>query len=203
MPAISVTIDGKELATVALSDATLLSVHVNALRWNEELATVYMDGGDYTGQNASPYRIWIDELPLAPGQIVGISFVADAKTTAAGKTIAELFPDEPTSAQTDFTPTAVDLEEVSSRPILRDGYAFKLKTSEGTEHAGRTDPGEYGISLRATWASLHRPASVRFSVTSNHLDQLRTRSPAREHIKGELGIGQSLQFELGLASASD
>lgn len=196
MPALSVSVDGKELATVANSDVTMLNASLSGQRWDHEPAILRMDGGNYDAQDSQPYRIWINEVPIAPGQLVTVSCVAERPTSHAGKTIAQLFPEEPPCEQTDFTPTTAMLEELRSRPMLRDGYVFKLTTSHGVEYSGHTQPGEYGFTLRVMWTSLHRPECARFSVSTNTVEQMQSRTPGREHVKGELFLGQSLRFQV-------
>lgn len=196
MPALSVSVDGGELATVAINDVTMLNAGLAGQRWDQELASLRMDGGNYDAQDSQPYRIWINEVPITAGQVITVSSVADMPTRHAGKTIAELLPDEPPCEQTDFTPTSAMFEELSRRPMLRDGYGFKLTTSQGIEYSGHTEAGEYGFVLRVMWTSLHRPECARFSVSTNTVEQMRTRTPAREHVKGELFLGQSLRFQV-------
>ena len=196
MTALSVSVDGKELVTVAISDVTMLCVGLVGQRWEDALATLDMNGGDYAGTDSEPYRTWINRIRLEPGQVVTVACVADTPTSHAGKTFAELFPDEPRCERTDFTPTAAEFDEMNSRPMLRDGYAFKLTTSQGIEYSAQTEAGEYGFALRIMWTSLHRPECARFSVSTNTVEQMQTRTPAREHVKGELFLGQSLRFEV-------
>lgn len=117
-------------------------------------------------------------------------------------TTAELFPGEPPCEQTDFTLTAAMFDELNRRPMLRDGYAFKLTTSRGVEYSGHTEADEYGFTLRVMWTSLYRPECAHFSVSTNTLEQLQARTPARERVKGELFLGQSLRFQVWPSTVS-
>lgn len=94
------------------------------------------------------------------------------------------------------------IEELNSRPMLRDGYAFRLTTSQGVEYSGHSEPGEYGFTFRVMWTSLYRPQCARFSVSTNSVEQMQTRTPAREHVKGELFLGQSSRFQVWPSTAS-
>jgi hypothetical protein len=194
MPALSVSVDGEELATVATDGLSMIAIHLSGSRWDEDVATLDMSGGDYRGESESPHRIWI-ERPLHDGQVVKVSCVANAPTNPPGKTIAELYPDEPACTQTDFTPTAAMLEEISRRPLLRGGYTFRLSSSTGMEYTGHTRDDEYGFSFSVMWNAQYRPECARFSVRSITVEQLRKRSPARDHVRGDLGLGQSLRFQ--------
>ena len=196
MPALSVSVDGEHLATVAISGLTMLNIHLYGQRWEEELAILDMHGGNYAGDDKSTYLTWINCRALQAGQIVTVTCVADAQTNSRGRTIDELYPDQPPSEQTDFTPTAAMFEEIGRRPMLRDGYAFKLSTSRGVEYSGRTEADEYGFTLRVLWNSRYRPECARFSVSTITLEQLRTRAPRRDHISGELFLSQSVRFQV-------
>lgn len=202
MPALSVSVDGNELATVAIGDVTMMNASLSGQRWDHDAATLRMDGGNYDTRDGQPYRIWINEVPIEAGQIVTVSCIADTPTSHAGKTIAELFPDEPPCEQTDFTPTPAMIEELRGRPMLRDGYAFTLTTSQGVEYSGHTELGEYGLTFRVMWTALHRPECARFSVSTNTVEQIQTRTPAREHLQGELFLGQSVHFQVWPSTVS-
>lgn len=195
MPAILVTVDGQHLATVATGGLNMLGFHLIGQRWDEQLADLTMNGGFYGSEQASPMLTWLDCVPLRAGQVIAVSCVADTASSHAGKTIDELHPDAAPCAQTDFTPTAAMFEEMGQRPMLRAGYAFKLAPSHGADYTGHTDADEYGFTLRVTWTALHRPDCARFSVSTNTVEQLRTRSPARKHVEGQLFIGQGFRFQ--------
>ncbi len=196
MPALSVSVDGEHLATVAVGGLTMLGVHLSGERWEDELATLDMAGGNYADMDKSSYLTWINLRPLQAGQVVTVSCVADLHTSPAGKTIDELYPDEPPCEQTDFTPTAAMFDQLSKRPMLRDGYAFKLRTSRGAEYSGQTQADEYGFVLRVLWNSRYRPECARFSVSTITLEQLRTRVPRRKHVEGDLFLYQSIRFQV-------
>lgn len=166
MPALSVSVDGNELATVAIGDVTMMNASLSGQRWDHDAATLRMDGGNYDTRDGQPYRIWINEVPIEAGQIVTVSCIADTPTSHAGKTIAELFPDEPPC-----------------------------------EH--HTELGEYGFTFRVMWTALHRPECARFSVSTNTVEQIQTRTRAREHLKGELFLGQSVHFQVWPSTVSD
>lgn len=202
MPALSVSVDGRELATVAIDNVTMLCVGLVGQRWEETFATLDMNGGDYAGTDSDPYRTWINRMPMEPSQVVTVSYIADTPSSHAGKTIAELFPDDPRCERNDFTPTAAEFDEMDSRPMLRDCYAFKLTTPQGVEYSGHTEAGEYGFALRVMWTSMSHPECARFSVSTNTVAQLRARTPARQHIKGELFLGQSVRFQVWPITAS-
>lgn len=66
---------------MAISDATMLAVHLNGQRWEHQLATLDMDGGNYAVKDSPPYRTWLNLVPIERGQVVTVSCVADVRTT--------------------------------------------------------------------------------------------------------------------------
>jgi hypothetical protein len=201
MPALAVSVDGEELATVATAGISMMRLGVHASRWGTDAAILDMSGGNY-GDGASRHLTWIDLRPLKPGQVLKVACVADEQTNPAGKTFAELYPHEPPSTRTDFTPTEAMFEELRARPLLYDGYTFRLATSAGMEYTGHTREDEYGFSLSVLWTALNRPECARFSLRSNTLEQLRTRAPARDHVRGDLWLGQSLRFQFAPSASA-
>lgn len=57
MPALSVSVDGEHLATVATSDVTMVGFRLHGSRWDEQFAILDLDGGNYAGTKAAPYRV--------------------------------------------------------------------------------------------------------------------------------------------------
>lgn len=202
MPALFVSVDGQHVATVAADDNTMISLHVYGNRSHEQFAVLDMHGGRYGEGQSQCHLIWIDEWQLKPGQVVVVACVADAPTSDKGKTIDELYPDEPQAGKVDFTMTDSTFDALSARPLLRDGYAFTLAPSAGTEVSGRTEGDEVSFAMRVMWTAQHRPDSARYSLGTTTLANVRARSPARSHALGWLEIGDSLRFEVSaLASA--
>jgi hypothetical protein len=194
MPALSVSVDGEALATVATAGISMIGIRLDASRWGTEAATLDMSGGNYR-DGTSRYLTWIDHRSLAAGQVLRVDCVADAQTSPAGKTFEEMYPDAAPGTQTDFTPTEAMFDEIRTRPLLRSGYTFRLATSAGMDYTGHTREDEYGFALSVLWTALYRPECVRFSLRSITFEQLRTRTPARDHVSGELWPGQSLRFQ--------
>lgn len=202
MPALSVSVDGQELATVNTSGLTMLAFHLFGNRSNAELALLDMNGGCYGAEKKS-HLIWISNRRLEAGQAVVVSLVADAPTSHAGKTIDQLFPDEAPCEKTDFTPSAAMFDELRKREMLRDGYAFSLASPAGPLYAGRTEGEEDQFGLNVVWTALHRPDSARFSLGTTTLENVRTRSPSRQHVHDWLRIGDSLRFEVWPSAAQE
>lgn len=195
MPALTVSIDGVTLATVSTDGYDVMSVRAGGTRVDENLATLDLSGGSYPESGDSTYLTWISDVPLQAGQVVTVAFLDAALTSRAGKTIEELFPDEPPSAQTDFKPTADMFAELRAMPTLRDKFSFRLVSSSGTNFAGETTPDEHGFGFTVLWNS-HHPERARASLHSYTLNNLESHGPMNDHVDEKLHYGDWVQFEL-------
>lgn len=195
MPALSVSIDGKTIATVSTDGYDLLSVRAGGTRIDEDFADLEVAGGSHPEGRESTYLIWVSALSLQPGQVVTVSLLESAPTSHAGKTIDELFPDKEPSAITDFKPTAEILADIRSRPKLRDKFSFRLRTSLGTTFVGETKPDEHGFGFTVNWNSFH-PERARVSLHSYTLENLEHKGPMNNHVDERLYAGDSVRFEL-------
>ena len=219
MPALCVSVDGQPVATVAFDDNTLITISLFGNRSHDEFAVLGMHGGCYGAGQPTRHLIWIAERRIEPGQVVEVAYVADAPTSHKGMTIDEAYPDEPATEvagtgvaqsdkagktdkteKSDFTITEAMFEALRARPLLRDGYAFELAPSAGAVVSGRTENDEISFGLNIMWAALHRPDSVRYSLGTNTLDNVHTRAPARAHAQSWLQTGNTLRFQVWVAT---
>ena len=195
MPALRVSIDGVTLATVSTDGYDVMSIRADGTQIDDGLATLDLSGGSYPEAGESTYLTWISEVPLQAGQVVTVTFLEAASSSHAGKTIEELFPDEPPSTQTDFKPTAEMFAELRTMPRLRDKFSFRLASSSGTNFAGETTPDEHGFGFTVLWNS-HNPERARASLHSYTLNNLEARGPMNYHVQEKLNYGDWVQFEV-------
>lgn len=195
MPALSVSIDGVTLATVSTDGYDVMSVRAGGTRIDDGPATLDLSGGSYPEVGASTYLTWISEVPLQTGQVVTVMFLEAASSSHTGKTIEELFPDEPPSTQTDFKPTAEMFAELRAMPALRDKFSFRLISSSGTNFAGETAPDEHGFGFTVLW-NPSNPERARVSLHSYTLNNLEAHGPMNNHVEEKLHYGGWVRFEL-------
>lgn len=196
MPALRLEIDGNPLACVATSDADFIDVSINANRVGPERATLSVHGGTYPEGQDSTFLIWLEDLALESNQTVTISFVESGETTSRGRTIEELFPDEP-EKRVD-SPVSIDTlcDELEREPRLFQTLPFKV-TLPGKVVQGQTDPSEYAYAFHVSWGS-HRPDSIRVSLHSYTIESIRKQQPVTEYrILERLGAGESVTFGIG------
>lgn len=195
MPALSISIDDVALATVSMDGYDVMSVHIGGTRVDETLATLDLSGGSYPDAAESTYLTWINQIPLLPGQVITVTFLDAAFTSHAGKTFEELFPDEPSSTQTEPKPRSDMFAEVRAMPKLRDRFSFRLVSSSGTNFTGETTQDEHGFGFHVLWNS-RSPDRARAAFHSYTLDQLKARGPMNYHFEDDLHYGDWVRFEM-------
>jgi hypothetical protein len=196
MPALRISIDGNEVATVCTDGYDVVNARVSGTRIDDEPATLGVSGTSQPENGESVYRTWVNELPLKPGQVVAVSLLESASTSHAGKTIEELFPEEDITEEADFTVTTEMFAELRAKPKLREKYSFLLKSSSGASFAGESKPDEHGFSFSVVWNSFH-PERARISLHSYTLDSLENRDTPLVHLFEERTSPESMvTFEL-------
>jgi hypothetical protein len=194
MPALSVALDGVIIATVCTDGYDVLSAGAHGTRIDDDPATLDLSGGSYPENGESTYLTWISEVPLNIGQVVTVSFIENATSSHAGKTIEELFPDEP-KTQPAFKPPEEMFAELRARPKLREQFTFRLVSSTGTNFIGEAAPGAHGFGFNVLWNSFH-PERARVSLHSYTLDSLEAHGPMNNHVEEQIQFGGSVQFEI-------
>jgi hypothetical protein len=195
MPSISVCLDDEELVCVRTDGYEVMSVSVSGTRVEDEFAELYMSGGSYPEQGESTHLIWLNSLPILPGQVVKVNVAEDGETSEAGKTIDELFPDEASSDPIDFKPTTEMFAELRARSSRRPGYRFEIQLSSGTNVLAETTPDEHGFGFSVLWNS-HRPERASVSLHSYTIDSMEHRTPMKYHVQEHLKPGQSASVKV-------
>jgi hypothetical protein len=136
---------------------------------------------------------WVHELPLLAGQRVVVEMREHGASSHAGKTAAELFPDEPPCGKTDFTLTDSMFEELARRPVFRDTLVFECQSVGGDRRTGRTVAQERSVSFNVLWNWLE-PESARVAVRSYSLDDLRGRHLGTRHMEERLRCGGAVSM---------
>jgi len=194
MPALDITLDGASIATVSTDAFNVMSVNVGGTLVDEEYPSLDVSGGSYPEDAASTYLSWVCHQVLQPGQRIKVTFLESAASSHAGKTIDELFPDEPPSAQTDFTPTDEMMCELRAKPKRREKFSFHLTSSNGKAFDAETQPDEHGFGFSVLWNS-YQPERARVSLHSYTLESLENRGPMNSHVREQLGYGDSVELQ--------
>jgi hypothetical protein len=196
MPAISVLLDGEPLVTVSTIGYDVVSVHVHGTRTDAEFATLDVSGGAYPATGEPMHLIWISSHELRPDQLIEVRFEEAGETSHRGKTIEELFPEEQAAEEpVDFKPTEAMFAELRGKPLLRNGYSFRLRGSIGEPFAGTTAPADHGFAFNLVWNS-HRPQRASHSLHAYTLDELEKRSPLRDFIREYIEVPYAIALQI-------
>jgi hypothetical protein len=195
MPAFSVAIDGKSIATVCMDEYNVIDVRVGGTQLDEDIARLELSGGSFPEQGKSTHLTWVNELPLRAGQVVTISFLEHAQTSHAGKTTEELFPDDASFKETSFKPYSEIISELRAKPKLHSTYSFRLESSTGTVFEGETKSDDFGFALSVLWDWLS-PARAKVSLHTYTLDSLEARGPVRDLLYERISFGDSIRFKV-------
>jgi hypothetical protein len=196
VPAISVSLNGQLLASVATDGYDVISVHVHGIRTDSEFATLDMSGGSYPEGQESTYLTWVNSTLLAPGDSVEVRFTESGQTSHPGKTIDELFPDEPgDSERKDFKATPEIFTELRAKPQLRGGYGFSLALPSGSLYEGRTNDAEHGFGFSVVWNS-HRPERANVSLHSYTIDSMEHQQPMRDHAREYIAPANTVRLQV-------
>lgn len=195
MPALDISVDGVKVVTVSTDGLDVLGVNIGGTQVDEELASLDVSGGAYPDGSAPTSLTWVACTPLHAGQQIDVTFLESGHSSQPGKTIEELFPDEPLTEQTDFTPTAEMFKELRAKPKRREKFIVRLISSSGASFLGETNPAEHGFGFSVLWNSFH-PRQARVSLHAYTLDSLETRSPLNNLFEEKIAYGGSVELHV-------
>ena len=194
MPGITVAVDGKRLATIDLADLQMMDVSVFGGLTHEEHAMLNASGvGQREGGSGG--LTWIDLQALQPGEVVTIAFNEGCDGADRGRTLAELYPDEPVCTKTDFAITADMAEELRSQPRHHERFRVQAQTSTGKRVRATSDAANTDFSFGLLW-NCYRPHEARVSLRTHCLDDVIARSGGTRHLDATLLVGESASFSL-------
>jgi hypothetical protein len=195
MPSISVSLDGKELACVQTEGYDIVSVCVSGTRIEDEFAEIYMSASSYPDAGESTYLIWLNSVPIQPGQVVEVNITEDGETSGTGQTLDELFPNEVSSDREEFKVTEEMFTELRTRAPNRPGYRLEANLSTGSAVSAQTAPDEHGFGFNVLWSS-HGPERASVSLHTYTIDNMALRTPMKYHLNEHLNPGQSASVKV-------
>lgn len=194
MPSISIELDGVRIATIGLAGLQVVDVSVHGALDRDPKAALNAAGGDYA-DGGRGYLVWVAERALRAGEIVRVTLHDAGGEGDAGRTIAELFPDEPPSARSDFTIGADLAAELRARPLLHDGFTVRAGTSAGLQVTAASDDRNTHVTFGILWDSF-RPDQARVRLATYCLDDVLARTAGTTHLQAMLAVGESASFVL-------
>lgn len=196
MPALSVSVDGALLATVNADDCEMLHIVVSTTALNDEIAALTVLGGVFPEDGQYSVLLWVNKQSVQPGQTVEVSLLATGITSHRGKTVKELFPDEPPPGQSDFQLTTEFFADIRSRyPTLRKKHAFRVVAANGVVSEHETAPDDIGSSFALRWNSVC-PEDASVTLHSYTADDLESDRPVNCYFEQEIHIGDLVRFQL-------
>jgi hypothetical protein len=197
MPAFRISVDDDVMATVNTEGYDMFTVHVNGNRSWECRARVHVAAGRYPAGAPSTYLIFLPDMQLLAGQRVTIALFEDGVTGPAGKTIDELYPDEPRLPEThDFSITDERIAEIAALPVWHDRFAFDYLSSDGTSIAVETPPEDDSFSLTLLWDSLGGADPARVALRSNNILNIQARKFGNVYVEQRLKVGGYVSLTL-------
>lgn len=195
MPALEIMVDGDTVVMVSTNNLSMLAATVSGMLIHEAIASLNVAGGNYSQSGSSTYLTWIADTPLQAGQRIRVLFHQDGQSSHAGKTIDELYPDEPPVAQTDFTPTAEMFQKLRAMPKVREKFVIDLNASSGASFHGETTVDEDSFALSILWDYMH-PERTRVSLHFHSLDNLEARGPLNYQFKDDMVYGGFIEIRI-------
>ena len=198
MAVMTIAVDGATVAAVDLAQLDMFAVHLYGDLTNADAATLSCHGGTYPDDGPSTFRIWAEQALLGRTPVVTVTLAdsAPAAQLTPGKTLAEMFPDEPPCERTDFTPTPAEEEELRKRPRVRDGFSWALRTSSGDNLAGRNGSDDDSFAFSVLWWH-DRPTQARVNASTTNVDNVIRREGGTKLYNGMLNVGESVTFRCG------
>lgn len=194
MPGLAVSINGNEVATVSTEGLNLLSVRVSGDLTSDDFATLDVSGGLYGEGGSSQHLIWVNLVPLIPGDEVAVSFLERATTSRAGKTIDELFPEKGQSMGP-WEPLEKVLDDLAKEPKVRQQFNFEVTPPTGDVVRAATMPEDHSFGFSVDWA-WKCPGRARVSLSSASLDNIVNRVGGTYHAEFKLELGQGVKLRV-------
>jgi hypothetical protein len=190
-----VTVDRVDAAVIDTSGREVISIRVGGTKIDDDYADLGVTGGTYGQEGPTDHRIWIDQMALKVGQVVGVEFVEHGIQTGTGKTMIELYPahsEAGTPRPLDRAGLAAELREMAP---VRPGYEIRFVRSDGSAATLFTTPDEHGFGFSVLWNSLS-PDRVSVSLHSYTLDSIVSEAPGRSTVREKMALGEAVRLEL-------
>lgn len=189
MAALRIEVDGVDLVTVNLDGMHLLHVSVDSSLHQEASARLEIHGGTY-GEGVDGHRIWVSDKLLVLGQSVKVSFIECDGPFDQGQAMREMFPEEESSEEFDFTMTDARAAELRARPQLRNSFSMTIEKGSGPGCSVDSDPENDQFTFMILWDQT-RPLQARLSVRTYCLEDVIARQSGIDHLRDTLAVGES------------
>ena len=193
-PGFLTTLNGADVVTVSSVGLNVLSLRVHGDRVSPEFSSLEISGGLYGEGSENKHLIWECDHNLAPGDEIAVTFLENALTSRAGKTIEELFPDEK-EPQGPRQPIEQIFQNIAQRPKVRDRFSFLLSPPAAQPMNFETSPEDHSFGFSILW-DWTRPELLRASLSSNSLDGIAKREGGTDYASFRLQFGERVIFRV-------
>jgi hypothetical protein len=194
MAGLLVAVNGRPLASVSSADLNIIAVQVHGDVVGEEIAAIEAFGGLYGHGDVDKHLIWVTDHEISRDDTVEITFLDQVSTSHPGKTIEELYPESGT--QNGSGQSMDDLyKDLSSRPKVRDKFAFELVKPDGDMIRTSTGPEDYSFHFSAMW-KWTKPDEATASLNSNTLERIVKREDGSNHAAFKLRFGEKMTLRV-------
>lgn len=194
MPNFTVDINSARIATIGLAGLNVVDVRVHGALDRAPRAELDAMGGGY-GEGGRGYLLWVAGRALRQGDVVRVTLNDNDDGGDPGKTIAELYPDEPPSTQTDFSITPAMAADLRARPRLHAAFVVQAMTSSGQRASAASDERHTDFSFSVVWGRF-QPQQARVRLATYCLDDVLARTDGTEHLLTTLATGDSATFSV-------
>ena len=202
MPGFQLKVDGKELVTVSSENLNILSIRVQGDVVGQELASIYVSGGNFGGESEDTYLIWIDDFRLTAPNKLDIQFLEAVSNSKPGRTPKGLHPESDDEKQVplDEPDLAQQLkalgEELERRPKTRDSFLLQMRSPNGEAATFKTKQDDFSFSLTAMWRST-RASSASVWLSTATIDSIVQQRDSERLASERLGFNDKIEFTVG------
>ncbi|MBD8627274.1 hypothetical protein IFT64_10030 [Oxalobacteraceae sp. CFBP 8753] len=194
MPHIAVDVNNVRITTINLASTRLMNVSVHGALDRTLKAAVDAMGGNYD-EGTCGHLTWLMDHPLQPGDIVRVHLNQHDAKGDAGKTFEELFPDETSSTQTDFSISDTMAAEIRARPRLHAAFEVQASTSAGQQATATSNERDTDFRFSVLWDHF-QPDEARIHLATYCLDHVLARMAGTTHLQTTIRAGETATFSL-------
>lgn len=194
MAGITVEFDGTKLTTIELDKLEVVDVSVHGALDQNPKARLSAFGGNYS-HGGGGHLIWISESSVPEGKVLTVRFTDSCGISDKGRTIQELFPDDISCKQIDFTINSEMAAELRSRPRLYEKFTVSAESSHGAHSTVASDDRNTDFTFNILW-DWTRQNQARLRFATYCLDDVLARREGTVHIKATISFDESASFTL-------
>jgi hypothetical protein len=194
MPGFVVSLNGKRTVAVSTEGLNVLAVRVHGDLTGPEFAFINVSGGYYGDEENKKHLIWVSEREIYSGDEVDVEFQKETSTSAPGKTIEELYPDDETKMGPWQSVEEV-FKDLAKKPIVREEFSFRVVPPSGEVINASTEENDHSFGFSILWDWTH-PDIAHVSLNSNSLESIENTQGGTKHARFRLQFGECVNLRV-------